>query len=293
MCKKSILFIALICLSAQLMAQSPITVAAHRGFRGLHPENTIGSMQRALDYGAILELDLAVTADKQMVVSHDAVLNRKITLDPEGRELAPGKKTPLYGMIYDDLKKYDVGGKPNPDFPSQVRYKAQIPLFSTLIDSVEQYAILRGLKKPVYLVETKLKIATDNQQHPGPQEFVDLLLTVIFEKGIQDRIIIQSFDPRTLQIIHRKHPEIRLAFLAKKETTLEENIAWLGFVPAYYSADAQYITAALAEKCRKLGMATIVGNCNDYQQFLRIEKLGIRTFISDYPLSYLQKAEQP
>ena len=106
----------------------PFEVFAHRGFRGLHPENTITGMQKALTYGAILEFDLAITRDKQVVVSHDPVLNPKITRGPDGQTLGKDKIR-IYQMDYATLSAYDVGKTPNNDFPAQDRYPAHIPLF--------------------------------------------------------------------------------------------------------------------------------------------------------------------
>src|ERR1700754_939521 len=99
-----------------LAQQTPFKVFAHRGFRGLHPENTISGMQKALTYGAVLELDLAITRDKQVVVSHDAVLNPKITLRPDGQALGKNKIR-IYEVDYATLRTYDVGKTPNKEFP--------------------------------------------------------------------------------------------------------------------------------------------------------------------------------
>lgn len=285
-------------LMGMLLINSHITFAqkgkiewfAHRSFVGLHPENTIEGMKRALHYKAVvLEMDLAITSDKQVVVSHDPVLNRKITLGPDGAELSTDQKIAIYNTPYNQLRMYDVGTKPNSKFPNQLRYKAHIPLFSNLIDSVELYAKQEKLAKPVYFIETKLKPETDGKYHPAPEEFVDLMLAVIFDKGIQDRVIIQSFDARTLQIIRQKHPNIPVAFLTKINTTLEDNLKLLGFVPNYYSVKSDLITVAFLEKCKNLGMAPIVGALNSYDDFVRLKKLGVSGFISDYPIEYLKK----
>jgi glycerophosphoryl diester phosphodiesterase len=119
--------------------QAPFKVFAHRGFRGLHPENTIRGLQKALAYGAVLEFDLAITRDKQVVVSHDPVLNPKITLGPDGQALGKNKIR-IYQMDYSTLRTYDVGKTPNKDFPEQERYPAHIPLLRELVDSVQAFA---------------------------------------------------------------------------------------------------------------------------------------------------------
>ena len=286
----ALLFAVLIAASAAAQT-APSKWFAHRGFRGLHPENTIEAMKRSLHFpSVVLEMDLAITKDKRVVISHDAVLNPKLTLDSNGGELDKTKKIALYNLAYNQLAQYDVGLKPNADFPGQARYKAHIPLFADLIDSVDRYAATAGLNPPVYFVETKLKPETDGKYHPCPEEFVDLTLDVIFDKGIQDRVIVQSFDPRTLQIIHKKYPNLPLAFLAKAGSTIEQNIAWLGFTPTYYSANSEAITRASMAACKQLGMVAVAGDCKNYTVYLRLAKLGVQCFIADYPLEYLKKA---
>ena len=266
----------------------PVTfeVFAHRGFRGLHPENTIAGMQRALAFGAILELDLAITRDKQVVVSHDPVLNPKITRGPNGETLG-SEKIRIYLMDYAALRAYDVGKTPNSDFPEQDRYPAHIPLFRELVDSVEAYAAARGISNPTYFIETKLDPKTDGINHPDPKEFVDLMMQVVKERGIQNQVIVQSFDLRTLQILRKEYPRIKLALLAKDGTSIDENLNKLGFVPDYYSINAQFINRELVDRCHEHKVKLIVGNCDDYEEISRVARLGVSSVISDFPMEWL------
>ncbi|WP_262249330.1 glycerophosphodiester phosphodiesterase family protein [Parapedobacter soli] len=269
------------------IGQPAMEVFAHRGFRGLHPENTIQAMKKALHYGAVLELDLAISRDKNVIVSHDAVMNPKITGKKDGSSIVKEEKHVLYQMDYADIRSYDVGQLPNPDFPEQERYPAYIPLLSELIDSVESYAVAQGLEAPRYFIETKLNPKTDGVNHPGPEEFVRLMMQVIEAKGIRDRIIVQSFDPRTLQVLHRLFPDVKLAFLAKAKTSLEDNLEWLGFTPDFYSINPAYIDAALVAACKEIKTELIIGNCNDYNEIERISALGVHRVISDFPMTSL------
>src|SRR6186713_720254 len=60
----------------------------HRGGRGLMPENTIPAMKNAMDVGAnTMEMDVVISADKQVVVSHDQFFNELITTAPGGKYL--------------------------------------------------------------------------------------------------------------------------------------------------------------------------------------------------------------
>src|SRR5450432_2678568 len=189
---------------------------AHRGGRGLMPENTIFSMLNGLKLGVTtLEMDAVITKDKQVILSHEPFFNHEITTKPDGSFIdeKEEKKYNVYTMTYAETQQYDVGMKPHPRFPQQQKIKAIKPLLSDVIDSAEAFAKRTHRALPFYNIETKTQPLTDNMYHPAPAEFVDILMNVIKSKKIDKRIIIQSFDPRTLQIIHTKYPTIKTALL--------------------------------------------------------------------------------
>src|SRR5690242_14001842 len=115
---------------------------AHRGGRGLMPENTIASEKNAIDYGCTLEMDLQMSKDKKIVVSHDAYFNSAFCLTPEGDTMSKkdGYSRLIYDMPYDSVAEYDAGLKPYPAFPRQKKIHVIKPLLNVLIDSVEAYA---------------------------------------------------------------------------------------------------------------------------------------------------------
>jgi glycerophosphoryl diester phosphodiesterase len=116
----------------------------HRGCRGLMPENTIPAMKTALDLGVTtLEMDIVFTKDKQAILSHEPFFNHEITTKPDGSLVteAEEKSLNIYGMTYEEVKKYDVGMRPHPRFPRQQKLKTYKPLLSDLLDSVQQYMV--------------------------------------------------------------------------------------------------------------------------------------------------------
>ena len=81
----------------------------HRGARGLAPENTLEAFRTALAIGvSTLELDLAMTRDGILVVSHDSVLNPDHTRGPDGKFLAAAGPA-IRSLTLDEVKRYDVG----------------------------------------------------------------------------------------------------------------------------------------------------------------------------------------
>jgi len=287
-------------LAACKTAQKPMVTTAtpaldlqgHRGCRGLMPENTIPAMIKALDLGVTtLEMDLMISADKKVVVSHDPYFNENITTTPEGKTLSKGEGPSrlLYKMTYDSIRKYDVGLKPHPDFQRQQKMAAYKPLLSELLKATEGYA--GKMDKPVlYNIEIKSKPQTDGQRHPPVEEFVDLAMAVINEANTGNRTVIQSFDPRALQVMHRKYPSIKTSLLVEGDDkkTIEKQVADLGFIPQYYSPHFSLVTPELVKYCHSNGMKLVPWTVNTVDGMKKLVALGVDGIISDYPDLYSQ-----
>jgi len=166
---------------------------AHRGGRGLMPENTIPAMLNGLSLGVTtLEMDAVITKDKQVILSHEPFFNHEITTRPDGGfiEEKEERKYNIYTMSYAETQQYDVGMKAHPRFRQQQKVAAAKPLLSRVIDSAEAFAIKTHRALPFYNIETKTQALTDNIYHPAPDEFVQLLMQVITEKKVAGRVII-------------------------------------------------------------------------------------------------------
>jgi len=260
----------------------------HRGCRGLMPENTIPAMLRALDLGVTtLEMDVCITKDKKVIVSHDPYFSHDITTKADGTFIdeKDEKSYKLYNMTYGETQQYDVGMKPHPRFSKQQKLIVHKPLLSDLLDSVQQYMMTRKRPFPYFNIETKTQPATDNIFHPGPEEFVELLMAVIKEKGIEERTIIQSFDFRTLQYLHAHYPSIKTAMLIEgsDKRTLNEQIKDLGFVPTIYSPAYQLVNDDLIKQCHQQNVKIIPWTVNDKTKIEELKRAGVDGVISDYP----------
>jgi glycerophosphoryl diester phosphodiesterase len=259
---------------------------AHRGGRGIFPENTISAMLGGVDLGVTtLEMDVVISKDKQVIVSHDPYFNPDITTKPDGSYLTKGeeKNLVLYQMTYDEISRFDVGMKVHPKFLQQKKLKAVKPRLADLIDSVETYTNRKKLPAKFYNIETKSKPATDNQYHPEPAEFVELLVQVIKAKQIEKRTIIQSFDVRTLQYLHLKYPSIKTAFLVEGAGTVQDQLSKLGFTPTIYSPEFHLVDEQLIADCKKMGMQIIPWTVNDLPKMKQLKKWGVDGIITDYP----------
>lgn len=266
-------------------ATAQTDLQAHRGGRGLMPENSIAAMKHAIDLGTVttLEMDVLISKDGKVVVSHDPYFNAAISTTPEGKYLdaKEAPKTLLYTMPYDSIRKYDVGLKPHPDFPKQHKQAAIKPLLADLVDAVEQYA---GSRKMYYNIEIKSKEKTDGINHPGVEEFVSRVMDVLRQKNILDRVTIQSFDPRPLNLLHKQYPSLKTSFLVDKDAgRLDEQLTKLDYIPAIYSPAMATVTKEMIDGCHKRNIKVVVWTVNKPEDMQKLITLGADGIISDYP----------
>jgi len=282
----SFLLLAAGLLATATQAQQKLDVQAHRGGRALMPENTIPAMLHAVDLGAkTLELDCNISSDNKVLVSHDQYMSAEIMLKPDGTPISKEeeKQYALYKMTYDSIRRFDAGSKPHPQFPQQVKMKTYKPLLAALIDSVELYVKLHHLKPVYYNIETKSQPKGDGIYNPTPDVFVALLMEVIKEKGIAKRVIIQSFDPRTLQVLHKTYPDQTTALLIGNKDSYETNIANLGFTPSIYSPFYTLVTADLVKQAHANNVQVLPWTVNNEADIKAMGDLGVDGIISDYP----------
>jgi glycerophosphoryl diester phosphodiesterase len=264
---------------------------AHRGGRGLMPENTIAAMLAVMDNKKVstLEMDLAITKDKQVVVSHDPILNPLITTKPDGTYIKANElnKNIIYQMDYVTLEKYDVGLKIHPGFTGQKKLAASIPTLSSLIDSVETKSKTIG-RKMNYNIEIKSVDGKDIIEHPAPDEFVELVVNILQNKNILNRTSIQSFDLRPLRVLHEKYPSIKTSYLVfgAESANAEKQIALLGFKPTIYSPEYKYVNKAMVDYCHQKNIQVIPWTVNTKEEINALIELKVDGIITDYPNLY-------
>jgi len=259
---------------------------AHRGGRGLRPENTIPAMLNAIDIGVTtLEMDTHITADGKVVLSHDDGFNPLFALTPEGKEIAKeeASKYALYQMPYAEIAKFDVGSKYYSKFPQQQKLKAHIPLLTDVIDSVQGYLKTKGKPQVFYNIETKSSAKNDNIYNPSPEKFIQLLMEVIEQKKIMPFVVIQSFDKRTIQVLHQKYPQVKTSYLIENKNSFTDNLTDLGFTPFIYSPNSKLVTAELVKQCHDKGVKIVPWTVNSKEEIASLKALGVDGIISDYP----------
>lgn len=259
----------------------------HRGARGLLPENTVPAFLKALEYPRVktLELDLAVSRDSLLVVSHEPWMSHHICSHPDGRPVLESEEEELllYQMPYDSIRQYDCGSRGNARFPGQQAMAAHKPLLSEVVQAVEQYCAEKGRPLPRYNIEIKFEPEYMGVKAPDAETFARLVLEEITRLGIKDRSCVQCFALAPLQHLHRMAPDLFTALLIENPHGVEANLAALGYTPEAYSPYYKLVTANVADTVHEKGMLLIPWTVNDTAAMKALIALGVDGIITDYP----------
>lgn len=275
--------IALSIVSFQIEAQQ-VDIQGHRGARGIMPENTIPGFLYALDQGVTtLELDVVITADNKVVVSHEPWISSEICLSNEGQPLEEGKGLNIYKMTYDQVKSYDCGSKEHARFPEQEKIQVIKPLLGDVIKAAERHIKSHTRYEVDYNIEIKSQPSGDNLYHPSPEKFSDLVYQLIDQYLPWERVVIQSFDFRVLKYWNKKYPNVRLAALVENMKSIDTNLSNLGFKPAIYSPYYQLLSQQKVNNLRGRGIKVIPWTVNDAAQMKKLVDWKVDGIITDYP----------
>jgi glycerophosphoryl diester phosphodiesterase len=292
------------------LAMSPtlaFELQGHRGARGLAPENTLPGFALALGVGVTtLELDIAITSDDVLVISHDPKLNPDITRGPDGRFLeAPGPA--IRQLSYAELQGYDVGRlKPGTRYAGL--HAQQRAVDGTRIPRLaDLFALVRksGNGDVRFAIETKLT-PFNADETVAPEAFARAVIAAVREAGVARRSTILSFDWRTLAVVQKEAPEIGTVYITAQQQWLDnvgagkpEGSAWTagiqwrdhGSVPKMVHAAGGRIWSSFfgdldAPKVRQaqaLGLQVLAWTVNEPRDIARMFDLGVDGIVSDRP----------
>lgn len=285
-------FFLLVLNSCSQNEKKTLDIQGHRGARGLYPENTIEAFLRAIDMGVTtIEMDVVMSGDSQLVVSHEAFMNPAICTGANGKDITDSVN--LFTIPYDSIAQFDCGSKPYTRFPEQKKMKAIKPLLSEVIDTVEAYCKAKGLKPVNYNIETKSEPAGDGKFNPTPDVFAGALWKMVQSKGIEKRTTIQSFDMRTLQWLHKQNIDVSMALLIENSANVDSCVAALGFTPTIYSPNFNLINKDVIDRLHSKNIKVIPWTVNEDRDLRRVAEMGVDGIITDYPDRAVKLLTQP
>jgi glycerophosphoryl diester phosphodiesterase len=294
-------------MSAQ--ANRTFDLSAHRGGRGLCPENTLAAFTNALAIGvSSLEMDAAVTKDGVVVISHDAVLNPDITRRPDGQWIG-GERRLIKELTFSELEKYDVGGirpgtKYRESFPEQKPVAGtRIPSLAAVIDLVRS----SGQKGVVLSVEAKFDPTDSSNPTVPADQLARAMIDVLRKEGFARRAYIQSFDWTILELVQQLAPEIPTVYLTSGQG-VDDTLGigkpggskWTGKfdVNKYngstvhaikaaggrlWSPDSRDLDVQQIKTAHELGIKVLPWTVNDARQMASLIEWGVDGIITDYP----------
>ncbi|MGI4873722.1 MAG: glycerophosphodiester phosphodiesterase family protein [Janthinobacterium lividum] len=266
-----------------------VEVHGHRGCRGLLPENTIPAFLHALQMGVdVLELDVIISADNQVVVSHEPWLSSRLGSGPDGQLITPQHERAynLYRLPYAAIRRCVVGAQAIPGFPQQQICPSYRPLLREVLAATE--AACRSLGRPLvrYSVEVKSSVGGDDIYHPAPVSFVELVMTELEVAAVVARTTLLSFDYRILQAARSVVSKpIALCLLSEEGTPAAVLFQQLGFVPDTFGPCFQLLSPEMVQDIASEYPALrivlwTVNELADLQEALLWPIAGITT---DYP----------
>lgn len=257
----TLLLLANIALTGRLFSEGSIQILAHRGASGHAPETTLASYRLALTMKVdFLELDVQMSSDGQLVAIHDTLLDR--TTDAKG---AVGE------MTLQELKALDAGSWFNRSFPEKARPEfagEKIPTLQEIIDLARDSS-------------ARLYIETKNPEL-YPPEFEAKLIELIRRNGFSNRVVIQSFNARSIEKVKELDPSFLTALLVSdKEIDPVEATARSG--AGELAINFKLLTSEVVRRAREKGLAVTVWTVNEEQDLKRMIELGVNRIITDYP----------
>jgi glycerophosphoryl diester phosphodiesterase len=256
-----------------------ILVHGHRGARAVLPENTLPAFEYAIEAGVdVLELDLAVTRDNVLVASHDPILPAAICSGGTGTRV-------IREMTFAELQRWDCGSKQNPGFPRQKAVSgARVPKLDDVLALASRGAFGFNIETKIFRDKPELT--------PSPGEFARLLVETVRRHRLESRVIIQSFDFRTLAAASRIAPEIRRSALFERlpaDFVERTRSAPATILSPHYSQ----ITPHIVTQARAAGLEVVPWTANRESDWEALVAARVDAIISDDPAALIAFLRRP
>ncbi|PCI99184.1 MAG: glycerophosphodiester phosphodiesterase [Flavobacteriales bacterium] len=261
-------------------------IYGHRGARGLYPENTLEGFWETLKLPIKgIELDVVVSKDYQLLVSHEPWMHHLFCTSPNGHLITKDreKQHNIYQMTVHQVQQYDCGKRKHPQFPNQITFPAYKPTLN------EVFKLFSKKNKQLELfLEIKSNPKWYNTYQPKPNRYAELVNSFLKSNPFTGTIIIKSFDTNFLNAIYRIDPNYTLGLLVKNTNGVEANLKLLNFIPSHYSLFHEYVTSQENEILLANKIELIPWTVNTIENAQQLSDIGITKIITDYPNRFIR-----
>lgn len=255
-----------------------ILVHGHRGARARRPENTIPAFEYAIAQGVdALEMDMAVTKDNVIVISHDPILEPPVCSGPAASAI-------IHLLTLAETRQWDCGAVRNP------RFETQQTIPGTRIPTLDDVFQLASRGAFDYNIETK-SFPDHPEYTPPPEDFSRMVLEKIRLYHLEKRIILQSFDFRTLIAMRKLAPEIRLSALIENDSREFTAVSAAAANAEIVSPDFHLVTPEKVAAAHRAGLQVVPWTANAPGDWDKLITAKVDAIISDDPaelIAYLR-----
>ena len=264
--------------------QNTIRVIGHRGCRGTMPENSIAGFKKAIEDGADgIEWDVVVNGEGNLVISHEPYFHKDFCLAPNGKSIDNEKRYNIYKMTQDEIESFDCGSKVHPKFPEQQKEIAIKPLLKDAVSKLK--STIRG---KLILFEIKSDESEYGISQPHPDDYADLIMKEVTAYQFPN-IVYMSFDKNIIEALHKKAPELRLAYLTYLPSkSANAYLKELSFKPFALGMYHKTLNKRKLRQLRDKSISAYAWTVNTTDDAHKMMDLGIDAIITDFPKSIIK-----
>lgn len=274
MYRYTVAIVLLACFASDAAGAPRILVHGHRGARARRPENTIPAFEYAISQGVdALEMDMAVTRDDVVVISHDPILQPPVCSGPSGKAV-------IRQLTLAEVRQWDCGAVRNP------RFETQQAIPGTRIPTLDDVFQLASRGAFDYNIETK-SFPDHPEFAPPPEQFSRLVLQKIRHYHLERRILLQSFDFRTLIAMRKLAPEIRLSALIENDSRDFKTASAAAANAEAVSPEFHLVTPEKVAAAHRAGLQVVPWTANTPDDWDKLIAAKVDAIISDDPAALI------
>ena len=228
----------------------------HRGASGYCPENTMASYYKAIEMGVdVLEVDIHLSKDGELMVHHDPTLER--TTNGKGN---------LRDYTAAELRELDAGSWFHPDFKNE-----KIPLLREVLERFSSYEIglLIEIKHPSLYPGIERKLAQELLKRP-------------LNSNIENKIMVHSFDMKSMRTFHELLPHIPVGVLLNRRVS-DQKLKEISEFASFANPKQTLLNPNLKTRIQSHGMKVFTWTVNNKKQMQSLKKMKLDGIISDFP----------